>query len=165
VKRCDLMSTRADEKGADIDRISVLCMTAKCPILHAVEDQHCVLLVSVVPDMPGSQAPQSATHKRAHAHARTVINARGLRPATSLLLQQLPPSFRNRRQISSALMWLVNPLVLGSLCIVLVFVAVVLRSQKSKYRREARRMKAEFDKYRIEMQAKVGRQHLASAAQ
>lgn len=59
------------------------------------------------------------------------------------------------RGLHSVLQWLINPIVLGSLSILLAFWLIIVRGQRLRYRRETSKLREEFDKYRKEMQAKV----------
>ncbi|KAK9825842.1 hypothetical protein WJX81_002239 [Elliptochloris bilobata] len=55
----------------------------------------------------------------------------------------------------SVLTWLVSPIVLGCLVVLLVFWLIVVQGQGSRFRREKVKLRAEFDSYRREMQAKA----------
>lgn len=53
--------------------------------------------------------------------------------------------------------WLMSPVVLGSVCILLAFLLVVVQGQRGRYIREMAHFKEEWLRYRREMQAKVKR--------
>lgn len=54
------------------------------------------------------------------------------------------------------LTWLINPIVLGSIIVFIAFWLIIVRGQLKRYFRESNKLKEEFDKYRREMQLKVG---------
>ncbi len=53
-----------------------------------------------------------------------------------------------RRGLGTTVSWLGNPLVLGSLAIILVFIVVVLQSRVYRFRRDVHRLKEDFSSYR-----------------
>ena len=58
--------------------------------------------------------------------------------------------------MASVLSWLINPIVLGSVILFVGFWLLISRGQLKRYYRESSKLKEEFDKYRREMQVKVG---------
>lgn len=66
-----------------------------------------------------------------------------------LRLQLLPAwGFARRRALGTTVSWLGNPLVLGSLAIILLFIVVVLQSRVYRFRRDVHRLKEDFSSYR-----------------
>ena len=60
-----------------------------------------------------------------------------------------------RSVVHVVLLWIASPIILGTLSIVLAFLAMINASQRTRYKRKHKEMRMEFDKYRKEMQAKV----------
>ena len=60
-----------------------------------------------------------------------------------------------RRELSVLLGWLISPVVLGSACVLMAFLLLLVHGQRARYGRERRRLKDEWFRYRREMQAKA----------
>lgn len=60
------------------------------------------------------------------------------------------------RFVNTVLTWLINPIVLGSVIVFIGFWLIIVRGKLKRYFRESNKLKEEFDKYRREMQLKVG---------
>ena len=60
------------------------------------------------------------------------------------------------RVLTSVLTWLINPFVLGGTCMILSFALLIAHGQQSYQKRNLDKSRAEFEQYRLEVQAKVG---------
>lgn len=57
--------------------------------------------------------------------------------------------------LDTVLTWCVNPFVLGGTCTILSFALLIAHGQQSFQRRNLEKARAEFEQYRLEMQARV----------
>ena len=57
--------------------------------------------------------------------------------------------------IGTILTWLVSPFVLGGLAVITGFLLLVTQGQRSHFRKDREKLKAEFEQYRRQMQAKA----------
>ena len=59
------------------------------------------------------------------------------------------------RVVGTILTWLVSPFVLGGVAVILAFLLLVTQGQRSHFRKDREKLRAEFEQYRKQMQAKV----------
>ena len=59
------------------------------------------------------------------------------------------------RVVGTILTWLVSPFVLGGGAVILAFLLLVTQGQRTHFRRDREKLRAEFEAYRRQMQAKV----------
>ena len=59
------------------------------------------------------------------------------------------------RVVGTILTWLVSPFVLGGGAVILAFLLLVTQGQRAHFRRDREKLRAEFEAYRRQMQAKV----------
>ena len=58
--------------------------------------------------------------------------------------------------VGTILTWLVSPFVLGGAAVILAFLLLVTQGQRAHFRKDREKLRAEFEAYRRQMQAKVG---------
>jgi len=59
------------------------------------------------------------------------------------------------RVVGTILTWLISPFVLGGLTVILAFLLLVTQGQRSHFRKDREKLRAEFEQYRKQMQAKA----------